>query len=117
MEKRGKAKLLIFSVSVLILLIIIYSGFSGRKSESDGPTAASIVRIGAEKLGAFTEDVYKSIKTHIEIKKEERRIKKEEERLRQLAELEEVTDGEDEDEIILEEPLHKEDFIVENSYP
>ena len=117
MEKHGKAKLLIFSVSVLILLIIIYSGFSGKKSESDGPTAASIVRECAEKVGAFTEDVYKSLKSKIEIKKEERRIKKEEERLRKLAEEQPVTDGEDEDEIILEEPLHKEDFIVENSYP
>ena len=117
MEKHGKAKLLIFSVSVLILLIIIYSGFSGKKSESDGPTAASIVRECAEKVGAFTEDVYKSLKSKYEIKKEERRIKKEEERLRKLAQEQPVTDGEDEDEIILEEPLHKEDFIVENSYP
>ena len=120
MEKHGKAKLLIFSVSVLILLIIIYSGFSGKKSESEGPTAASIVRECAEKIGAFTEDVYKTLKSKIEIKIEERRLKKEQERLEKLkAEEETLSENEikEAEEIILEEPLQKEDFIVENSYP
>jgi len=119
MEKHGKAKLLIFSVSVLILLIIIYSGFNGKKSDSEGPTAASIVRECAEKFGAFSENVYKSLKSKIEIKIEEIKVKREEEKLKKLEEIKEVSsnDEDNEEEIILEEPLHKEDFIVENSYP
>lgn len=120
MDAKGKKKLLIFSVSVLILLIIIYSGFkSSNKTNPDEPTVASVVRVYAEKLGNFTENVYKSLKSKIEIKIEERKIRKEEERLKKL--MEETSSAEEEsenvEEIILEEPLHKEDFIVENSYP
>ena len=62
MPKKINWKLLIFSISVLILLITVYSYVSGGIShDSDKPTVATLLIEGAHKTGEFFEKVGEGI--------------------------------------------------------
>ena len=76
MPKKINWKLLIFSISVLILLITVYSYVSGGIShDSDKPTVATLLIEGAHKTGEFFEKVGDGIHERYEEWKYNRALK------------------------------------------
>ncbi len=102
MQRKNKVKLLVLSVSVLLLLIIVYSAGTNRThDESSGKTLATIVREAALKTSAFFKDSYSNFKAKQELRREEKKAREAAEAFLLNSENENVIN---EDAPLLEEP-------------